>query len=89
MSHRRERGSTPEEWAKATEKLEEGNRIEAARVARLLAHLKTLPAKVSGFDINPENGEVTDNIGNFVLTVSIGDTIEDVHAEIEAWFECC
>ena len=86
---RRERGSSPEEWEKAAEAQAAGVKREAARVARLQAHLKILPAVISGFNVNPETGEVTDNSGNYVLTVSVGDTVADTQAEIEAWFEYC
>jgi len=85
----RERGSSSESWKKAGEALEAGRQREAARMSTLRAHIKTLPAEVSGMVINPDTGEITDNVGNYVFTVSIGDTVEDVRAEIEAWFEYC
>ena len=85
----RDRGSSPESWEKAGEALEAGRQREATRMAALQAHLKTLPSEISGMNINPDTGEITDAVGNYIFTVSISDTVEDVRAEIEAWFEYC
>jgi len=84
-----DRGSSAEQWEQAAETQAAGVKQKAGQVARLQSHLRTLPPQISGFDVNPENGEVTDDLGNYVLTVSSRDTVADVQAEIEAWFECC
>ena len=85
----RDRGASVETIEQAAEMQATSSDHEAERQARLQAHLRTLPSVVSGFTINPDNGEVTDHVGNYLFTVSIGDTFADIQAEIEAWFECC
>jgi hypothetical protein len=84
-----DRGSSAQKWEQAAEMQAAAAKQKAGQVARLQSHLRTLPPQISGFDVNPENGEVTDDLGNYVLTVSSRDTVADVQAEIEAWFECC
>ena len=84
-----DRGASIEMIEKAAEMQAASSAHEAERQARLQAHLRAIPSSVSGFNIHPETGEITDDMGNYIFTVSVGDTVEDIQAEIDAWFEYC
>ena len=53
-----DRGSSAEKWEQAAEMQAAAAKQKAGQVARLQAHLQTLPPQISGFDVNPKNGEV-------------------------------
>ena len=82
-----DRGASPELWAKACEMQAETRKRQEARKTELQSFLATFP-EIDGFIVNRENGEVTDEIGNYITSVKVGDTPKSVFNRIKETFDC-
>ena len=77
---RRVRGASEETWAKALEAQKVSRKKLIDKKSEMASYISTIPAKIKGMDVE-STGEITWN-GNYILTVKIGMTVEEIASEI-------